>query len=159
MRRLRLWFGTRCRCSSGSPVLGLVEWCRSQRSIAARQYVWPSAAITGTRMSARVIGHVNSSRSSCPGSSGTSVTPRRASGLGGTVSRRAAAIFYTAAPPRSSVPDTFRLRNSGLDVLLRNYNSTMTVSAPPRVLSRASLPLHARALSSLRAARRSSTTA
>lgn len=46
--------------------LGEVSWFRSHISMASRSYVWPSAAITGSRISSRVMGQENSSRRAEP---------------------------------------------------------------------------------------------
>merc|ERR1711998_807243 len=43
--------------ASGAPVIGEIDDARSQRSIAARSYEWPSAAMTGSIMRSCVIGH------------------------------------------------------------------------------------------------------
>ena len=51
-------------CSSRWPLKGEVPCDRNQCSIAARSYVWPSAAMTGSSISTKVIGQHSSSSSS-----------------------------------------------------------------------------------------------
>ena len=52
------WFGVRCVCASGAPVVGEVVLPRaSQAEMACRSYVKPSAARTGSRISSIEMGH------------------------------------------------------------------------------------------------------
>eukprot|EP00964_Phaeocystis_antarctica_P026546 scaffold14958_cov79-Phaeocystis_antarctica.AAC.3 len=45
------------RFASWAPVAGLTLLVFSQRKSASRSYVWPSAAITGSRINSRVMEH------------------------------------------------------------------------------------------------------
>ena len=50
------WLGLRSGDGSGAPVTGLSRDSLSQRVMCSRSYEWPSAQLTGSRMSSRPIG-------------------------------------------------------------------------------------------------------
>ena len=54
------WFATSRRELTGAFVHGEHRFTRSQRAIALRSYVYPSAHTTGSRMQRMVMGHLNS---------------------------------------------------------------------------------------------------
>eukprot|EP00634_Sargassococcus_sp_CCMP2135_P011835 CAMPEP_0198666370 /NCGR_PEP_ID=MMETSP1467-20131203/64343_1 /TAXON_ID=1462469 /ORGANISM="unid. sp., Strain CCMP2135" /LENGTH=467 /DNA_ID=CAMNT_0044403013 /DNA_START=45 /DNA_END=1448 /DNA_ORIENTATION=+ len=101
-------FGISSLCSSFSAVSGEESLVKSHRSIAERSYEWPSAAITGSRISVWSIGHVNSSRSRWSDSNATSTTrgfvlPTGILSSGGARVRAAAALAAAASPRGDAV--------------------------------------------------------
>jgi len=96
--------GASCLCGSGEPVIGEILEESSQRSMARRSKAWPSAVVTGSRITSPVIGQMNCDGVSFGGAGGRRswrpVAPcvrRRTSVAAASASTAAAARLKMAA--------------------------------------------------------------